>query len=122
MGGGLRLILAIGAVAAAWLALALTPSPALAKLPPLRDPVFLNIGFVCRWQTHCMQLQEKAMKRALSYVKKKDPPLWKVQQCNRNASRNRGRGRVDWIGYYNCIKNPALQRRAVPSGRTTRRR
>jgi hypothetical protein len=26
-----------------------------AKLPPLRDPVFLNIGFVCQWQDECIQ-------------------------------------------------------------------
>ena len=76
------------------------------KLPPLRDPVFLNIGFVCQWQQRCINNQQRSMKRALAYVKKYRPPAWKVQQCNRNASRRRGR--VDWIGYENCIRNPRL--------------
>lgn len=89
-----------------------------AKLPPLRDPVFLNIGFVCQWQERCMDRQRRAMKRALAYVKKNHPPAWKIQLCNRNASRNRGRGRVDWVGYYNCIRNPGLRQPA----RAVRRR
>ena len=29
-------------------------APSAAKLPPLRDPVFLNIGFVCQWQDECI--------------------------------------------------------------------
>jgi hypothetical protein len=86
-----------------------------AKLPPLRDPVFLNIGFVCQWRDGCISRQRTAMKKALAYVDKNDPPAWKVQQCNRNASRYRGRGRVDWIGFNNCIRNksirPAVRRR-----------
>lgn len=98
-------------------AAAAAPAPAPAKLPPLRDPVFLNIGFVCRWSTPCMERQQKAMKRALAYVKKQRPPAWKVQLCNRNASRYRGRGRVDWVGYYNCIRNPKLLRPAAVARR-----
>ena len=90
-------------------------SAAQAKLPPLRDPVFLNIGFVCQWRDGCIAKQRSAMKKALAYVDKYDPPAWKVQQCNRNASRYRGRGRVDWIGFNNCIRNktirPAVRRR-----------
>ena len=85
------------------------PTGAHAKLPPLRDPVFLNIGFVCQWQDGCIQKQQSAMKRSLSYVGKHDPPQWKIELCNRNASRNRGRGRVDWIGYENCIRNQSLR-------------
>jgi hypothetical protein len=81
-----------------------------AKLPPLRDPVFLNIGFVCQWREPCIGRQQKAMKHALGYVRKHHPPAWKVQLCNRNASRNRGRGRVDWIGFNNCVRNERLQR------------
>jgi hypothetical protein len=76
--------------------------------PPLRNPAVLNIGFVCRWNAHCMARQEKAMKRALGYVRKKDPPNWKIQYCNRNASRG-GSTRVDWIGYDNCIRNPRVR-------------
>lgn len=75
--------------------------------PPLRDPVLLNIGFVCQWQHQCMQRQQRALARALSYVRKHRPPAWKVQLCNRNASRRRGR--VDWIGYNNCIRNRSLR-------------
>jgi hypothetical protein len=37
-----------------------------------------------------------------------DPPNWKVQLCNRNASR--GRDRVDWIGFERCIRNPKLKK------------
>jgi hypothetical protein len=80
-----------------------------AKLPPLRDPVFLNIGFVCQWRDSCIAKQRGAMKKALGYVEKHDPPAWKVQQCNRNASRYRGRGRVDWIGFNNCIRNKSIR-------------
>lgn len=93
-------------------ALAMIPAaPAGAKLPPLRDPVFLNIGFVCKWQTSCIEKQQRAMKRSLSYVKRWKPPTWKVEQCNRNAGRSRGSGRVDWIGFEHCIKNPKITRR-----------
>jgi hypothetical protein len=92
------------------------PTASEAKLPPLRDPVFLNIGFVCQWQDRCIRRQQSAMRRSLAYVEKHDPPEWKIQLCNRNASRNRGKGRVDWIGYNNCIRNQSLR----PA--TTRRR
>ena len=77
--------------------------------PPLRNPVLLNIGFVCRWQASCMDKQERAMKRSLRYVRKSDPPNWKIQLCNRNASRRATR--VDWIGFYNCIRNRRVGRR-----------
>jgi hypothetical protein len=80
---------------------------AAAKPPPLRNPALLNIGFVCRWQDRCIERQENAMVRALKYVKKHQPPAWKVQLCNRNAGRNGTR--VDWIGFNNCIRNPALR-------------
>ncbi len=80
---------------------------------PLNSPALLNIGFVCRWDSACMGKQERAMNRALGYVRKSRPPAWKIQRCNRNASRQRGR--VDWIGFNNCIRNPALR----PIARTT---
>ena len=89
-----------------------------AKLPPLRDPVFLNIGFVCRWENRCIERQRKAMDRALAYVKKTRPAAWKIQQCNRNASRSRGR--VDWIGYNHCIRNPKLTRSSNYASRRRR--
>ena len=80
-----------------------------ARPPLLNDPVRLNIGYVCGWQVACIDRQHSAMRKALNYVKRYDPPKWKIQQCNRNASR--GRSRVDWIGYYNCIQNLGLKKR-----------
>jgi hypothetical protein len=88
-----------------------------AKLPPLRNPALLNIGFVCRWDSGCMKRQEQAMSRALKYVRTHKPPSWKIQLCNRNAGRNGTR--VDWSGYYNCIRNPALR---PPPSRLARRK
>ena len=84
-------------------------SSAEAKVPPLRDPVFLNIGFVCQWRDECMDRQRGAMKRALGYVKKYDPPDWKVQLCNRRAVQRRT-GRIDWISFNNCVRNPKIVR------------
>lgn len=81
---------------------------ALAKLPPLRDPVFLNIGFVCQWQDACIQKQQKAMKQALAYGKRAKPSNWSVQFCNRRATFRRS-GRIDWISYYACIRNPKVR-------------
>ena len=101
--------LRVAAALAFILALVPPASAAQAKLPPLRDPVFLNIGFVCQWRDSCISRQRAAMKKALGYVDKHDPPSWKVQQCNRNASRYRGRGRVDWIGFNNCIRNKTIR-------------
>jgi hypothetical protein len=74
--------------------------------PPLSDPVTLNIGFVCQWQQRCMAQQKGAMKRSLKFVRKYQPPVWRVEVCNHNAARNRYR--VDWIGFENCIRNTAL--------------
>ena len=85
---------------------------------PLHDPVTLNIGLNCQWQKGCMAQQHHAMKRALSYVSKKQPAAWRVHQCNRNAARNRNR--VDWVGFDNCIRNAALRpapRAAMKRGR-----
>jgi hypothetical protein len=80
-------------------------SAAEGRIPPLNDPVLLNIGVVCQWQHRCIGAQQKAMKSALSYVKK-HPAAWKVEVCNRNAGRNGTR--KDWIGFNNCIRNPAI--------------
>ena len=62
------------------------PAAADAKPPPLKNPALLNIGFVCRWQSHCIEKQERAMERALKYVRKNQLPAWKMQMCNRNAA------------------------------------
>lgn len=86
-----------------------------AKVPPLRDPVFLNIGFVCQWQERCIQKQQRAMKKAIGFTKKYKPPGWKIHLCNRRAVQRRS-GRVDWISYNNCIRNPAVQRSSASRG------
>lgn len=75
--------------------------------PPLKNPAVLNIGFVCRWQPHCIRKQESAMAVALRHVQSYRPANWRVQLCNRNASR--GGTRVDWVGFNNCIRNPNLR-------------
>ena len=49
--------------AAAALGLTSAAAPARLERPPLYDPVMLNIGFVCQWQTRCMGRQNDAMKR-----------------------------------------------------------
>ena len=93
-------------------------APLEAKLPPLRDPVFLNIGFICQWQDDCIAKQQKAHKRSVAYVKKHNPATWQVQLCNRRASFRRT-GRVDWISYYHCITNQKIAG-AAASSRTRR--
>jgi hypothetical protein len=104
-------------LAAAAAALTTVPATAPARARPmLHDPVALNIGVNCQWQARCMARQNSAMKRALSYVASHRPPQWRVQLCNRNASRSGHR--VDWIGFDNCIRNASL---AVPK-RPRRRR
>jgi len=88
-------------------ALIIVPPGALAEARPmLYDAVALNIGVNCQWQQQCMGKQRNAMKRALYYVETRRPPHSRIQLCNRNASR--GRNRVDWIGYENCIRNTSL--------------
>ena len=89
------------------------------SIPPLYDPVFLNIGFVCRWESRCMNRQDDARKRSLKFVRKYNPPAWRVELCNRNAGRHRER--VDWIGFEHCIRNEALRPAPAPS-RTRRTR
>lgn len=92
--------------------------------PPLGDPVTLNIGINCQWQQSCMKTQSKAMKRALKFVSKSQPPPWRVQLCNRNAGRQRVR--VDWVGFDNCIRNFTLQplpaRAIKPPARAARKK
>ena len=90
-------------------------SPRASARSLLHDPVALNIGVNCQWQSHCMALQRAAMTRGLNYVSAIHPAQWRVQLCNRNAAR--GGYRVDWIGFDHCIRNLTLKR---PS-RTLRR-
>jgi hypothetical protein len=90
------------ALAVAMLSLVGTTSAA-----PLNDPVLLNIGFVCRWEHRCVHAQRSAMKSGLTYVKASPATAKKVQLCNRNASR--GGTRKDWVGFNNCIRNPAIK-------------
>jgi len=87
---------------------------------PLYEPVSLNIGLACQWQEACINKQNKAMKRALKYVRKEDPPTWRIHLCNRNASR-KGQ-RVDWIGFDHCIRNTELRPPPpTPTKKRTRR-
>ena len=84
-----------------------SPCAAASARPPIRDGVALNIGLNCQWQKNCMAQQERAMKRALEFVKKQRPAAWRIHTCNRNAARSRYR--VDWVGFDNCIRNAALR-------------
>src|SRR4051812_2641645 len=93
-------------LAALLVAIASAAGAAQARVP-LYDSIGLNIGINCRWQRSCIRDQQRAMKRALGYVRNQQPPVWRVQLCNRNASR--GRNRVDWVGFDNCIRNAALR-------------
>ena len=85
----------------------LAPAPARAAAAPLHDTISLNIGLNCQWQVRCIDQQRRAMKRALSYVRKAQPASWRIHLCNRNAAR--ARHRVDWIGFENCIRNTTLR-------------
>jgi hypothetical protein len=86
---------------------------------PLYDAATLNIGINCQWQQRCMLSQQRAKRRALSYVKSQQPPVWRIHLCNRNASR--GRNRVDWVGFDNCIRNASLKFRRTSQLRAMRR-
>jgi hypothetical protein len=101
--------------------LTLTPAASGARRPvPLRDPVTLNIGINCQWQQRCMAEQRQAMQRALGFVRKQRPAAWRIHRCNRNAAR--GRYRVDWVGFENCIRNAALRPQpARPVGKRGRK-
>lgn len=77
-------------------------------VPPIRDPLLINIGMVCRWERSCIGMQDAAMRRSLQNVAASRPPLWKIHLCNRNAAR--GPYRTDWVGFENCISNRKLKR------------
>ena len=95
--------------AAALAAIPLSASPA--RTPAIHDPVALNIGVNCQWQPRCMAQHRAAMRLALTYVAKARLPQWRIQVCNRNASR--GGNRVDWIGFDHCIRNSGLLKPAA---------
>jgi hypothetical protein len=108
-------------VAAAALLAVLMPQPIEARSSaPLYDPVALNIGLGCQWERRCMSDQQRAMKQALKYVRKDQPPAWRIHLCNRNASRNRFR--VDWIGFNHCVRNAALRPLPPPQRAPVKRR
>jgi hypothetical protein len=89
-------------------ALAILPTCAEAEQRPLLyNAVALNIGVNCQWQSRCMSQQRRAMTNSLKYVAKQNPPQWRVQLCNRNASR--GGYRVDWVGFDHCVRNAGLK-------------
>jgi hypothetical protein len=86
--------------------------------PPIQDSVRLNIGINCRWERSCIAAQQRAMNAALSYVRNARPAAARIHVCNRNASR--GRYRVDWIGFNNCIRNATLRIRRTGQLRAMR--
>jgi hypothetical protein len=85
------------------------PASSAGRRALLHDPVSLNIGVTCQWQSRCIKRQRAAMNHALAYVSRHRPPHWQIQQCNRNA--NRGGVRVDWVGFDHCIRNHSLKHR-----------
>jgi hypothetical protein len=93
----------------------------------LADPVALNIGLICQWNEECMADHKIAMQKALKFVVKYRPPQWRIEQCNRNASRG-GKARVDWIGFNQCVRNedlrynPPVQRALVTKARWKRKK
>jgi hypothetical protein len=103
----MRLKFALAAFALGWAGAWPALAEARTRPPPIRNQALLNIGFVCRWQSHCITRQQREMERALKYVRKKEPPAWKIQLCNRNSSRNGTR--KDWEGFNNCIRNASLR-------------
>ncbi|MFL6759322.1 hypothetical protein [Sphingomonas sp.] len=79
----------------------------------VHDPVVLNIGVTCQWQPRCIAQQRRAMTGALGFVARSRPSLWRLQLCNRNASR--GGDRFDWVGFDHCIRNADLRQPATPT-------
>lgn len=96
-------------------AAAMTAPSAAPAAAPIYDPVALNIGLNCKWQARCIAQQRGAMKRAMGFVRKSRPPAWRIHLCNRNAAR--GRSRIDWVGFNNCIRNAELRPPPPPARR-----
>jgi hypothetical protein len=99
---------AAGAILLAMALAAAVSAASAARRPPLRDPVLIRIGVLCRWERSCIARQQSAMASALRYVNRRSPPTARIHACNRNASR--GMDRVDWVGFDNCIRNPRVRR------------
>ena len=72
-------------------ALAFAGSDADAKLPPLRDPVFLNIGFVCQWQDSCIEKQPQLRMPAHQW------PTLALSRNGNPTKQGRSRGKRDGI-------------------------
>lgn len=92
-------------VAIAALALAASPAEA-GAVAPLYDPVVLNVGVNCQWQRTCERRQMSAMNKARQFIAARNPPLWRIHLCNRNAARSPAR--IDWVGFNSCIRNSKL--------------
>jgi hypothetical protein len=111
-------VAAVKGVLAGLLVAAASYTTAVEARPPIYDSVRLNIGINCRWERKCIAAQHKAMNAALKYVRNARPAASRIQMCNRNASR--GRNRVDWVGFNNCIRNATLRTRRVGQLRAIR--
>ncbi len=74
---------------------------------PAVHPVVRNINLLCGSQSACVQRQWRSMQNAFAFMRTKRPPVWKIEQCNRNAAKQRSR--IDWIGFDNCIRNPKVK-------------
>ena len=85
-----------------------------ARRVPAIHPVVRNINLLCKSQSACVQRQWRAMQNAFAFMRAKRLPVWKIEQCNLNAAKQRTR--IDWIGFNNCIRNPKV-RPKVASGR-----
>ena len=76
--------------------------------PSVVHPVYRNIASICGGQKSCIDRQWRGMQRAFAYMRNKGVPVWKIDVCNRNATRKSRR--IDWIGFDNCIRNTKLRR------------
>ena len=89
------------------LVLGLAAAGAEAQRAPPIHPVVRNINLLCKSQSGCVQRQWRSMQAAFAFMRAKRPPVWKIEQCNRNAAKQRSR--IDWIGFNNCIRNPKVK-------------
>ena len=93
-----------------WAAAGAVAAPGVAAI----HPVVRNINLLCKSQSSCTQRQWRAMQSAFAFMREKRIPVWKIEQCNRNAAKQRSR--IDWIGFNNCIRNSKVKA-PVASGR-----
>ena len=96
-----------------------------ASRAPVRDRLALNIGINCRWEPQCIRTQQFGRRDAVQYIRRYNPPRWRIAQCRRNARRYGNR--LDWTGFNNCVRNAAIRyrpralRRSGPAKRNMRR-